>query len=136
MDRKSIYNIIEKKGNPEAKFMANKEIYNWDDIVMLCGRDRATREGVEMLDEAAETMTHEGYDEEISTHFVQSKNGMGRQSTSSATKVQITSKKTKKDVLTIAVQEVAFSVKQYFESKKKNEDNRPSAKWIRFLLDN
>ncbi|GAA0143376.1 hypothetical protein LIER_04073 [Lithospermum erythrorhizon] len=55
---------------------------------------------------------------------------MGRKSTLSATKVQVTSKKTKKDALTTAVQEVAFSVKQYFERKKKNEDNRPSAKVI------
>ncbi|GAA0169959.1 hypothetical protein LIER_40855 [Lithospermum erythrorhizon] len=55
---------------------------------------------------------------------------MGQQSTSSATKVQQTSKKTKKDALTTAIQEVAFSVKQYFESKKKNEDNQSSTKVI------
>ncbi|GAA0143377.1 hypothetical protein LIER_04074 [Lithospermum erythrorhizon] len=42
------------KGNPEAKFMKNKEIRNWDDIVMLCGRDRAIGEGVETFDEAAD----------------------------------------------------------------------------------
>ncbi|KAG9152627.1 hypothetical protein Leryth_026065 [Lithospermum erythrorhizon] len=82
----STYICLCKEGNPEAKFMENKEIRNWDDIVMLCGRDRAIGEGVETFDEAAETMAYEGYDEEISTHSVQSKNGMGRKSTLSATK--------------------------------------------------
>ncbi|GAA0166568.1 hypothetical protein LIER_21694 [Lithospermum erythrorhizon] len=87
---------------------------------MLCCRDRATGEGVEMFDEAAEAMAYEGYDEEISTHSAQCKHRMGRQSTSSATK----SKK--------------LPSQQYFEKFELIQDLRDDEKeeWIRFLLDN
>ncbi|XP_024159884.1 uncharacterized protein LOC112167148 [Rosa chinensis] len=40
------------ESHPNAKGYQNKSIENWDDIAMLCGRDRATGEGAEDVGDA------------------------------------------------------------------------------------
>ncbi|GER31124.1 RNA-binding protein, partial [Striga asiatica] len=44
------------ESHPDAKAMQNKMIENWDDIVLLCGRDRATGQNVETFQEGSEAM--------------------------------------------------------------------------------
>ena len=41
----------------------NKVIDNWEDIEILCGRDRATGIGVEYMNEAVEVMAEDGENE-------------------------------------------------------------------------
>ncbi|KAI5324268.1 hypothetical protein L3X38_033341 [Prunus dulcis] len=47
------------KSHEGAKTFRFKVIANWDDIMDLCGKDRATGEGAETCAEAAEVMTPE-----------------------------------------------------------------------------
>ncbi|CAL9025511.1 unnamed protein product, partial [Prunus brigantina] len=47
------------KSHEDARTFRFKVIANWDDIVDLCGKDRATGEGAETCAEAAEVMTPE-----------------------------------------------------------------------------
>ncbi|XP_048227293.1 uncharacterized protein LOC125369316 [Ricinus communis] len=44
----------------EAPGYDNKIIENWDDIVILCGSDRATRDGAKNFEDTAEAMNQEG----------------------------------------------------------------------------
>ena len=45
---------------PEAHGYQNKVIENWDDIILLCGCDRAIGDGAEIFQDAAEIMDQEG----------------------------------------------------------------------------
>ncbi|XP_008221375.1 PREDICTED: uncharacterized protein LOC103321353 [Prunus mume] len=47
------------KSHEDARTFRFKVIANWDDIVDLCGKDRATGEGAETCAEATEVMTPE-----------------------------------------------------------------------------
>ncbi|CAL8155596.1 unnamed protein product [Prunus armeniaca] len=47
------------KSHEDARTFRFKVIANWDDIVDLCGKDRATGEGAKTCAEAAEVMTPE-----------------------------------------------------------------------------
>ncbi|BFG32748.1 hypothetical protein CerSpe_190220 [Prunus speciosa] len=47
------------KSHEDARTFRFKVIANWDDIVDLCGKDRATREGTKTCAEAPEVMTPE-----------------------------------------------------------------------------
>ncbi|EEF36147.1 conserved hypothetical protein [Ricinus communis] len=51
---KLVINIFEAPGYD------NKIIENWDDIVILCGSDRATRDGAKNFEDTAEAMNQEG----------------------------------------------------------------------------
>ncbi|KAL8552254.1 hypothetical protein ACS0TY_001087 [Phlomoides rotata] len=53
--------------HPEAKDMQNKMIDNWDEIVLLCGNDRAMSQCAETHDEGSEAM---GEDDEIEVNYV------------------------------------------------------------------
>ncbi|KAL0349479.1 UNVERIFIED_CONTAM: hypothetical protein Sradi_4097100 [Sesamum radiatum] len=44
------------ESHPDAKGMQNKMIEHWDDIVSLCGKDRATGQGAENIEEGLEAM--------------------------------------------------------------------------------
>ena len=44
---------------PDAHGYQNKVIENWDDIVLLCGCDRAIGDGAETFQDAAEAMDQE-----------------------------------------------------------------------------
>ncbi|KAG8380780.1 hypothetical protein BUALT_Bualt06G0051600 [Buddleja alternifolia] len=47
------------ESHPDAKGLHNKTIDNWDDIVLLCGKDRATGQGAENFEDGAEAMDEE-----------------------------------------------------------------------------
>ncbi|KAL0290408.1 UNVERIFIED_CONTAM: hypothetical protein Sangu_2576000 [Sesamum angustifolium] len=47
------------ESHPDAKGMQNKMIEHWDDIVLLCGKDRATGQGAENIEEGLEAMAEE-----------------------------------------------------------------------------
>ncbi|VVA17136.1 Hypothetical predicted protein [Prunus dulcis] len=49
--------IDEEISHEDARTFRYKVIANWDDIVDLCGKDRATREGAETCAEVVEFMT-------------------------------------------------------------------------------
>ncbi|XP_050220837.1 uncharacterized protein LOC126671019 isoform X3 [Mercurialis annua] len=102
---------------PEASGYQNKTIENWDDIVVLCGSDRATGDGAETYQDAAEAMDQEGND-------AQSNINLEEQETS-RTHPQSSGKKAKKDHLADAVMEIAHSFKEYLESKKISERPQP-----------
>ena len=56
--------------NSEARGMQNKVIENWDDIVLLCGKDRATGEGAETYEDGLEAMATEEENEVESAPMV------------------------------------------------------------------
>ncbi|KAI3470516.1 hypothetical protein Pfo_027179 [Paulownia fortunei] len=49
---KKYFNVV-SNSHPNAKSMQNKMIENCDDIVLLCGKDRATGQGVETFEKGA-----------------------------------------------------------------------------------
>ncbi|KAI5327595.1 hypothetical protein L3X38_026991 [Prunus dulcis] len=56
IDEENVWNEY-VKSHEDARTFRYKVIANWDDIVDLCGKDRATGEGAETCSEAAEVMT-------------------------------------------------------------------------------
>ncbi|ONI01927.1 hypothetical protein PRUPE_6G167700 [Prunus persica] len=56
IDEENVWNEY-VKSHEDARTFRYKVIANWDDIVDLCGKDRATGEGAETCFEAAEVMT-------------------------------------------------------------------------------
>ncbi|ONI13988.1 hypothetical protein PRUPE_4G256700 [Prunus persica] len=56
IDEENVWNEY-VKSQEDARTFRYKVIANWDDIVDLCGKDRATGEGAETCSEAAEVMT-------------------------------------------------------------------------------
>ncbi|KAK9286201.1 hypothetical protein L1049_014585 [Liquidambar formosana] len=52
-----------EESHRDARGYANKAIENWDDIVILCGKDRATGVGVENCEDSVEEMAEEEEDE-------------------------------------------------------------------------
>ena len=57
-----VFFVFSQKNN-KASCYRNRVIDNWEDIVILCGRDRATGVSAEHIDEAIEAMTEEGENE-------------------------------------------------------------------------
>ena len=95
--------------------MQNKVIENWEDILLLCCKDKATGQGVETYEEVWEEMAHEEENEVESTHTVP-----GPPSSTFGPEEQ-QKKRSRKDPLANVVTEVALSMKMYFENKKKQE---------------
>lgn len=57
------------ESHPDARGYQNKVIENWDDIVILCGKDRDTAEGAKNCKAIAEAITRDG---EIEGDFIRS----------------------------------------------------------------
>ena len=102
--------------NPEARGMQNKVIENWEDILLLCSKYRATGQGAKTYEEALEEMAHEEENEVESAHTVP-----GPSSSTTFGPEEQQKKRSRKDPLANAVTEVALSMKMYFENKKKQE---------------
>ncbi|XP_073125482.1 uncharacterized protein [Henckelia pumila] len=105
------------ESHPEAKRMQNRVIENWNDIVLLCGRDRATGLGVETHDKGANAMEEDEENEVNSTHE-RSRHSNSLDSSSNKRK------KAKKNDLVEVVGMIAASFQEFVASKKKEE--RPS----------
>ncbi|GFQ07786.1 hypothetical protein PHJA_002922600, partial [Phtheirospermum japonicum] len=54
------------ESHPDEKGMQNKMIEQWDNIVLLCGKDRAISQGAETFEEGAELMG-EGDENEVNS---------------------------------------------------------------------
>ena len=57
-----VFFVFSQKNNKISCYR-NRVIDNWEDIVILCGRDRATGVSTEHIDEAIEAMAEEGENE-------------------------------------------------------------------------
>ncbi|KAG8373602.1 hypothetical protein BUALT_Bualt11G0041400 [Buddleja alternifolia] len=55
------------ESHPDAKGLHNKTIDNWDDIVLLCGKDRATGQGAENFEDGAAAMGEEEENEFVAS---------------------------------------------------------------------
>ncbi|CAA0806448.1 Unknown protein [Striga hermonthica] len=107
------------KSHPDAKGMQNKMIENWDDIVLLCGRDRATGQNVETFQEGSEAMDE---DVEIEEDLAPSSDFRARARTSSSADSNLEKKtKYKKDSLAEVVGVIATSFQEYLTRKKQEE---------------
>ncbi|KAK4426489.1 hypothetical protein Salat_1417500 [Sesamum alatum] len=109
------------ESHPEAKGMQNKMIEHWDDIVLLCGKDRATGQGTETFEEGVEAMAEEEETEVNSAPVT----GARTRPSSSTDSVPNKKKKLKKDSLVEAIGTIATSFQEFLASKKKNEE-KPS----------
>ncbi|KAG8372731.1 hypothetical protein BUALT_Bualt12G0097300 [Buddleja alternifolia] len=109
------------KSHPDAKGLHNKTIDNWDDIVLLCGKDRATGQGAENFEDGAEAMGEEEENEVNSAPTMQP-----RVRPSSSTDSMLNKrKKLKNDSLAKVVGVIATSFQEFVASKKKKEE-KPS----------
>ncbi|GKV32159.1 hypothetical protein SLEP1_g40783 [Rubroshorea leprosula] len=104
-----------KNKNGKAKGYANKLIERWDDIVMLCGTDRATGEGAETLEDTDEAMM--GDDENDVEYSIPPVAPPTQPSTSFT--IESHQKKQRKDPLVAIVDDIASSLKKYMNLKKK-----------------
>ncbi|GLT84127.1 hypothetical protein SLE2022_023750 [Rubroshorea leprosula] len=101
--------------NGKANVYANRPIERWDDIVMLCGTDRATGEGAETFEDANEAMV--GEDENDVEYPIPPAAPPTQPSTSST--IESHQKKRRKDPLVAIVGDIASSLKEYMNLKKK-----------------
>lgn len=105
------------ESHPDAKGLQNKVIDNWSDIVLLCGRDRATGLKSETFEKGAYVM---GDEEEVEVKSAQEQSRPSDSLDSMINK----RKKAKKDALVEVVGMIAASFQEFVASKKKEE--RPS----------
>ncbi|GKV15533.1 hypothetical protein SLEP1_g26318 [Rubroshorea leprosula] len=101
--------------NGKANVYANRPIERWDDIVMLCGTDGATGEGAETFEDADEAMV--GEDENDVEYSIPPAAPPTQPSTSST--IESHQKKRRKDPLVAIVGDIASSLKEYMNLKKK-----------------
>ncbi|GLT26324.1 hypothetical protein SLA2020_014020 [Shorea laevis] len=101
--------------NGKANGYANRSIERWDDIVMLCGTDRATDEGAKTFEDADEAMM--GEDENDVEYSIPPFASPTQPSTSST--IEAHQKKWRKDPLVAIVGDIASSHKEYMNLKKK-----------------
>ncbi|KAL5177583.1 hypothetical protein HKD37_08G023325 [Glycine soja] len=104
----------------EAKRFRFKVIPNWDDIVDLCAKDRATGLGAENALDADDIMSKETNEEEV-IHSV----SFDLEGSSSATRKNIRpSKSGEKEGMISSMKEVAESLKEFVEVTKKKMENK------------
>ncbi|CAN0829660.1 hypothetical protein LINGRAPRIM_LOCUS3030 [Linum grandiflorum] len=121
------------KDHPDARAYANKEIKNWDNIVLLCGNDRVVGSHVENIEDAVGAMSREDDDVRSISRFESGGVG-GSKAKRDDEDNSGSSKRSKKDKVGYALVMVANSLKSYFESKSKKEEKRPSTKQIYEVL--
>ncbi|KAH1232344.1 putative nuclease HARBI1 [Glycine max] len=108
------------KSHEEAKRFRFKVIPNWDDIVDLCAKDRATGLGAENALDADDIMSKETNEEEA-IHSV----SFDLEGSSSATRKNIRpSKSGEKEGMISSMKEVAESLKEFVEVTKKKMENK------------
>ncbi|GFP96289.1 hypothetical protein PHJA_001773000, partial [Phtheirospermum japonicum] len=111
------------ESHPDEKGMQNKIIEQWDSIVLLCGKDRATGQGAETFEEGAELMG-EGDENEVNSSPLSGQRPRARPS-SSTNSMQNKKKRPKKDSLAEAVSVIATSFEEFVASKRKSQE-KPS----------
>ncbi|KAK6158600.1 hypothetical protein DH2020_005914 [Rehmannia glutinosa] len=111
------------ESHPDAKGMESKMIENWDDIFLLCGKDRATGQGAETFEEGAEAMG-EGDENEVNSASLSGPRPRAQPS-SSTDSMHNKGKKAKKDSLAEDVSVIASTFEEFVASKKKSQE-RPS----------
>ncbi|KAK4417024.1 hypothetical protein Salat_2527900 [Sesamum alatum] len=109
---------LQAASHPDAKGMQNKMIEHWDDIVLLCGKDRAMGQGTETFEEGVEAMAEEEETEVNSAPVT----GARTRPSSSTDSMPNKKKKLKKDSLVEAIGTIATSFQEFLASKKKNEE--------------
>ncbi|KAG4931065.1 hypothetical protein AAZX31_17G183300 [Glycine max] len=111
------------KSHEEAKRFRFKVIPNWDDIVGLCAKDRATELGAENALDVDDIMSKETNEEEA-IHSV----SFDLEGSSSATRKNIhPSKSGEKEGMISSMKEVTESLKEFVEMTKKKMKNKK--KW-------
>ncbi|KAG9150803.1 hypothetical protein Leryth_002966 [Lithospermum erythrorhizon] len=126
-----ILSIIQGFGNMEQdKNAVSSEVVRLDIPVITVNRGRVTGEGAETYYDATEAMADEEDDFDISSHSVQSEKGRRLPSTLSTTQGQASIKRVKKNVLLMLFMMLLCQLSNTLKVRKKNEDNRPSAKVI------
>ncbi|CAN0920804.1 hypothetical protein LINGRAHAP2_LOCUS32263, partial [Linum grandiflorum] len=119
--------------HPDARAYANKEIKNWDNIVLLCGKDRSVGSHVENIEDAVGAMSREDDDVRSISSF--ESGGVGGSKAKRDDEYNSgSSKRSKKDKVGDALVMVANSLKSYFESKSKKEEKRYSTNQIYEVL--
>ncbi|PRQ33119.1 hypothetical protein RchiOBHm_Chr5g0053961 [Rosa chinensis] len=101
------------ESHPNAKGYQNKSIENWDDIAMLCGRNRATGEGAEDVGDAEETMEFEAEEDESDV----TPNSHATHAATSTCESHPPNKKKKKDPLAQAIGDVANTLKEFMAAQ-------------------
>ncbi|XP_014631497.1 uncharacterized protein LOC114411236 [Glycine soja] len=114
------YGIVSDILSQKAKRFRFKVIPNWDDIVDLCAKDRATGLGAENALDADDIMSKETNEEEA-IHSV----SFDLEGSSSATRKNIRpSKSGEKEGMISSMKEVAESLKEFVEVTKKKMENK------------
>ncbi|XVF53627.1 hypothetical protein PTKIN_Ptkin05aG0113700 [Pterospermum kingtungense] len=109
-DKKMVVITIDDITFPEAHGYQNKVIENRGDIVILCGSDRATRDGAENFQDVSEAMDQEGNE-------VQSNIDLKDQETSRTQSFGKT-KRARKDPLADVVMEIPSHLKKIWKVKR------------------
>ncbi|CAN1218400.1 Succinate dehydrogenase assembly factor 1, mitochondrial [Linum perenne] len=126
---------VQTQINPNASSYANKEIKNWDNVVLLCGKDRAVGLHVENFQDAAGAMAREEDDTRSNSSF-ESVSVEGTKAKRSGEGSSNSNKRSKKDQVGDSLMMVANTLQSYYESKKKKEESRHSTKEIYEVLCN
>ncbi|CAN1785487.1 Succinate dehydrogenase assembly factor 1, mitochondrial [Linum perenne] len=126
---------VQTQINPNASSYANKEIKNWDNVVLLCGKDRAVGSHVENFQDAAGSMAREEDDTRSNSSF-ESVSVEGTKAKRSGEGSSNSNKRSKKDQVGDSLMMVANTLQSYYESKKKKEESRHSTKEIYEVLCN
>ncbi|CAN1273538.1 hypothetical protein LINPERPRIM_LOCUS15088 [Linum perenne] len=121
--------------NLNASSYANKEIKNWDNVVLLCGKDRAVGSHVENFEDAAGVMAREEDDTRSNSSF-ESVSVEGTKAKRSGEGSSNSNKRSKKDQVGESLMMVTNTLQSYYESKKKKEESRHSTKEIYEVLCN
>ncbi|CAN1148273.1 hypothetical protein LINPERHAP2_LOCUS16371, partial [Linum perenne] len=104
------------KVNPGAHSYANKEVKNWDNIVLLCGKDKATGSHVENVQDVVGAMAREEDDTRSNSSF-ESVGVEGTKGKRSGEGSSNSSKRSKKDQVGDSLMMVANTLQSYYESK-------------------
>ncbi|CAN1172069.1 hypothetical protein LINPERPRIM_LOCUS30974 [Linum perenne] len=120
------------KISPNASSYANKEIKNWDNVVLLCGEDRVVGSHAENFQDAVGAMAREEDDTQSNSSFEsmsvegtkakrrlikKKKNKRSGEGSSNS------NKRSKKDQVGDSLMMVANTLQSYYESKKKKEES-------------
>jgi len=114
------------KINPNASSYANKEIKNWDNVVLLCGKDRAVGSYVENFQDAAGAMAREEDDTRSNSSF-ESVSVEGTKAKRSGEGSSNSNKRSKKDQVGESLMMVANTLRATMKvrRKKKKADTLP-----------
>ena len=139
--------IIYLQSHDEAANFRYKRIPNWDDIVDLCGKDRATGEGAETGFEATEVMTppednHAGLEGDVESlddiHIIEDTSPIQASSQKKKNEATISSsapppkkRVTTKDVLGSSVDRMASSFEELIRATTKSLD--PKDVWTEIM---